>query len=84
MVKPVEIVREADIPEDLLEQAQDYETQMYDAYSMFSDEMTEMLLEEQEIPNEMLHKVIRQSVIDRKVTPVYMGSAFKDKGVNHF
>ena len=79
--KAGEIVREADIPEDLLEQAQDYRAQMYDAYSMFSDEMTEMLLEEQEIPNEMLHKVIRQSVIDRKVTPVYMGSAFKDKGV---
>jgi elongation factor G len=54
---------------------------MYDAYSMFSDEMTELLLEEQPVPDELLKECIRKSVIAREVTPVYIGSAFKNKGV---
>ena len=76
-----ETIREEEIPEDMKEQAQDYRTQMYDAFSMFSDEMMELMLEEKDIPDELLHKVIRNSVIAREVTPVFMGSAFKNKGV---
>lgn len=76
-----ETIREEEIPEEYLEKAQEYRAAMYDSYSMFSDEMTELLLEEKEIPDELLHKVIREAVIERKVTPVYIGSAFKNKGV---
>lgn len=76
-----ETVREEDIPADLVDKAEEYRTAMYDSYSMFSDEMTELLLEEKEIPDELLHKTIRNAVIARKVTPVFMGSAFKNKGV---
>ena len=79
--KDGEYIREEEIPEDMKDEAEDYRAQMYDAYSMFSDEMTELLLEEQEVPDELLHKVIRETVIARQVTPVYMGSAFKNKGV---
>ena len=76
-----ENIREEEIPADLVEQAEDYRAQMYDAYSMFSDEMTELLLEEQPVPDELLKDTIRKSVIAREVTPVYIGSAFKNKGV---
>ena len=76
-----EIIREEEIPADMKDDAEDYRAKMYDAFSMFSDEMTELLLEDKEIPDELLHKCIRQSVIAREVTPVFMGSAFKNKGV---
>ena len=76
-----EIIREEEIPAELKESAEDYRMQMYDAFSMFSDEMMELMLEEKEIPDELLQKVIRESVIARQTTPVFMGSAFKNKGV---
>ena len=76
-----ETIREEEIPGDLKEKAEEYRAAMYETYSMFSDEMMELLLEEKEVPDELLHKTIRQAVIERKVTPVYMGSAFKNKGV---
>lgn len=76
-----ETTRWEDIPEDMREEAEDYRAQMLEAYSMYSDEMMELLLEEAEVPEELLHTTIRKAVIARKVTPVYMGSAFKNKGV---
>lgn len=76
-----ETIREEAIPEELQEQAEEYRALMYDAYSLFSDEMTELLLEEKDIPDDLLHKTIRESVIARQATPVYIGSAFKNKGV---
>jgi len=76
-----EIVREEEIPEELLETAEEYRSKMYDAYSMFSDDITELLLEEQPVPDDLLETAIRKSVIAREVTPVYIGSAFKNKGV---
>lgn len=76
-----EHIREENIPEDYLEKAQEARAQMYDSVSMFSDEMTELLLEEKEVPDELLHNAIRSATIERKLTPVFMGSAFKNKGV---
>ena len=76
-----ETIREEEIPEELKEQAEEYRTIMYDAFSMFSDEMMELLLEEKEIPAELFDRVVRETVIARQVTPVFMGSAFKNKGV---
>ncbi|MBI2601976.1 MAG: elongation factor G [Deltaproteobacteria bacterium] len=76
-----ENVREEDIPADLKEKAEDYRAQLFDTVSMFSDEMMELLLEEKEVPLELLHKTIREATIAKKITPVYMGSAYKNKGV---
>ena len=76
-----EIIREEEIPADLKDQAEEYRALMYDTFSMFSDEMMELLLEEKEIPDELLRKTVREAVIARQATPVFMGSAFKNKGV---
>ena len=76
-----EIIREEDIPADLLDKAQELRAEMYDSISMFSDEMTELLLEEKDVPDELLHATLRKAVIAREITPVFMGSAFKNKGV---
>ncbi len=76
-----ERIRTEEIPAEYLEKAQALRVEMLDAFSMFSDEMTELMLDEKEVPLDLLHKVIRESTVARKVTPVFMGSAFKNKGV---
>ncbi len=76
-----ETVREEDIPAALQDEAQAARAAMLDVISMFSDEMTELLLEEKEVPAELIHNTIRSAVLERKLTPVFMGSAYKNKGV---
>lgn len=76
-----ETVREADIPAALQDAARAARAKMLDVISMFSDEMTELLLEEQEVPEQLIYSTIRTAVLERKLTPVFMGSAYKNKGV---
>ncbi len=54
--------------------------EMLDALSMFSDELTEAILEERVTP-EIVRASIRQATIGLKIAPVMLGSAFKNKGV---
>ncbi len=75
-----EIVEEGEIPADLLEEAQETRAAMLESLSMYSDELMEKLLSEEEISEEMIHRVMREAVLGG-ATPVYMGSAYKDKGV---
>ena len=53
---------------------------MLEALSMYSDEMMEKLLSEEEISKELIYKVTRDAVLGG-ATPVYMGSAYKNKAV---
>lgn len=76
-----ENIRIEDIPADLQDKAAEYKSIMMDAISMFDDEMVELVLEEKEVPLELFDKTVRKAVIARELTPVYMGSAFKNKGV---
>jgi elongation factor G len=48
---------------------------------MFSDELTEAILEESSISPEMLIAAVRKGTLERKMTPVFMGSAYKNKAV---
>ncbi|HQL01647.1 MAG TPA: elongation factor G, partial [Smithellaceae bacterium] len=76
-----EEVRVGDIPDHLLEEAKAKREELIDAASLFSDELTEAILEEQDIPAEMLYAAVRKGTLKREITPVYMGSAYKNKGV---
>lgn len=76
-----ENIREEEIPSEYLEKAEEMRAEMYDAFSMFSDDMTELMLDDKPVPDELFHRAIREAVVARKITPVYMGSAFKNKGV---
>ena len=76
-----EIIRTEEIPENLLEQAKIKREELIEAASLFSDELTETILEEKEIPSEMLYAAIRKGTLKREITPVYMGSAYKNKAV---
>lgn len=73
-------IQEKEIPDDLKELANKKHEELLDAASMFSDELTEALLEGTPT-EEMIKKAIRTGTLELKMTPVFMGSAFKNKGV---
>ena len=76
-----EDVRIEDIPQDLLEEALRRREDLIDAASMFSDQLTEAVLEEQEVTQDMILSAVRTGTLSRRLTPVFMGSAYKNKGV---
>ena len=70
------------IPAELLEQAGEYHHQLIDAIAEFDDELTETyLLDEESVTPEMIRRALRKGTIDNRITPVLLGSAFKNKGV---
>jgi elongation factor G len=76
-----EKVREEAIPADLKEEAEEARHHMLESLSMYSDKLMEMLLSEEPISNELLDEVIRHAVIEQEFTPVYLGTAYRNKGV---
>jgi elongation factor G len=76
-----EKVRIEKIPEKLIEEALEKRELLLDAAAIFSDPLTELILEEADIPQEMIISAIRRGVIARQLTPVFMGSAYKNKGI---
>ncbi len=69
-----------DIPAGLELEAEARREAMLDAVSMFSDELMEAILEET-VTEDMIHDAVRKGVLANELTPVYMGSAYKNKGV---
>ena len=76
-----ETIRVEEIPESLMGLAMEKREVLIDAATMFSDELTEAVLEEAPIPAEMLIDAVRKGTLERKITPVFMGSAYKNKAV---
>ncbi len=75
-----ERIREADIPENLQEEAKTRHDEMLDAVSMFDDELMESVLEGNPT-EEQVKRAIRKGVISLELCPVLMGSAYKNRGV---
>jgi elongation factor G len=75
-----EEVVQGPVPDDLKDEAEAKRAEMLEALAMYSDEMMELLLSEEEVPKELIYKVTRDATLGG-ATPVYMGSAFKNKGV---
>ena len=68
------------IPDDLKDECEAARAKMLEGLSMYDDELMELLLSEEEVPKELIYKVAKAAVM-AGATPVYMGSAFKNKGV---
>jgi elongation factor G len=70
-----------DVPAEVLDECNKYRQEMLEALSMFSDEMMELLLSEEEVPTELIHKTAHGAIQTQEITPVFMGTALGNKGV---
>jgi elongation factor G len=70
-----------DIPAEHLDRAQAAREHLLEEVSHYDDELVELILEDAEIPADRLKAAIRQATLDIRLTPVFCGSAFKNKGV---
>ncbi len=70
-----------EIPAEFAEEAQLKREELLDAASNFSDEIMELVLEEAEIPVDTLKAAIRKGVLEGGINPVFVGSAYKNKGI---
>ncbi|MGO8753173.1 MAG: elongation factor G [Thermoguttaceae bacterium] len=76
-----EDVRTEAIPAELAADAAAARHHLLEAISMYSDEILELLLSEEEVPDDLVHAVVRSAVQGEQLTPVFLGSAYKNKGV---
>ena len=74
-------MRVEEIPEDMLEQAQQYREQMLECIADVDEEIMMMVLEEQEIPPEKIRAAIRKGTITNQMVPVVCGTSYRNKGV---
>jgi elongation factor G len=71
-----------EIPAELAEQAQAYHRQLIDSVADHDDELLETYLEDEEaVTPEMLKRALRKATLDITITPILLGSAFKNKGI---
>ena len=75
------LYEEAEIPKGLVEQSEEYRNNILEAVADYDEELMVKYLEGEEITVPELKSAIRKATIDGKITPVFCGSAFKNKGV---
>ncbi|NQZ56381.1 MAG: elongation factor G [Lentisphaeraceae bacterium] len=76
-----ENIEEVEIPAEFADKAAEKREEMLDALSLFSDDLAELFMEEQEIPIALIKEVTRKATIALELVPVFMGSAYKNVGV---
>lgn len=76
-----EKLRFEDIPEEYQEKAEEMRAKLVEACADFDDALMEKFLEGEEVTAEELNPVIRKATLSLEMTPVYCGSAYKNKGV---
>ncbi len=73
-------IQESEIPAEMADEARAAREEMLDAVSMFSDTLMEAMLEDR-VTEQLIHDAIRKATVGLKITPVLIGSAYKNKGV---
>ncbi len=76
-----EKIREESIPAEMAEEAHAARQHLLESLSMYSDELMEILLAEKEVPDQLIYDVMRAAVAELEFTPVLVGSAYRNKGV---
>jgi len=76
-----EFVRAENVPTEMVDQVEEYRAKLIDAVAEFDDAVMEKYLEGAEISIDELHACVKKGTQSLRMTPVFMGSAFKNKGV---
>lgn len=74
-------VIEKEIPAELKEKAEEYRQKMIESAAEQDDALMEKFFAGEELTTDEIKKAIRKGCLERKITPAFCGSAFKDKGV---
>lgn len=72
---------EEDIPADKMEKARKWRANLVEKSAEQDDELLEKFLEEGDLSEEEIIRIIREATVNRRVIPVYCGSAFRNKGI---
>jgi elongation factor G len=75
------LYEESDVPADLMDEAKMRRHELCENVAEFNEDMLNLFVEDQEIPDEMLTATLRTATLSMELTPVLCGSALKDKGV---
>jgi elongation factor G len=76
-----EKVREEAVPTEMVKDVHRARVHLLEALAMYSDELMELLLAEQEAPLELIYEVAKAAVGKQLLTPVFLGTAYRNKGV---
>ncbi len=76
-----ETLEEGEIPADLVDKVEEKRELMMEAVCMFDDDMMMQVMEGEDPTEEEFHDTVRKAVIANELVPVFMGSAFKNRGV---
>src|SRR5580704_3457591 len=76
-----EDVRREEIPAQYLDEAKAARAHMLETLSLYDDDLMVALLEERPITAEQIRPLVRAATLSQELTPVLMGTAFKNKGV---
>ncbi|NNE12935.1 MAG: elongation factor G, partial [Ilumatobacter sp.] len=72
---------EVDIPDHMVDQANEYREHLMETIATESEELMELYLGGEDVPMDMIKKAIRQGTLNNDFVPILCGSAFKNKGV---
>ncbi len=78
-----EVVREEECPAELKDKVEEYRNKLIEALADFDDQLAEKFLEGQTVTEDEMRPVIRKATLSLNFTPVFVGSAFKNKGVQN-
>ncbi|OQY37959.1 MAG: elongation factor G, partial [Spirochaetaceae bacterium 4572_7] len=75
------IITRGPIKDDWIDLANKWRENLIDELGAFSDEIMELFLEGEEVPETLIRSILRENTINMNIVPVFVGSSLKNKGV---
>ncbi len=76
-----EEITEVEIPADIADDVAKYRERLIEVVADLNDDVAMLYLEGEEVPTDVLKEAIREATLARRMTAVFLGSAYKNKGV---
>ena len=74
-------IEEHVIPDSMIDLTAEWKEKLIDSVASFSDEITELYFEGEDIPRDMIISTLRKCTLERSLLPVFVGSSLKNVGV---
>lgn len=76
-----QVVRREEVPEELAADVLSARAEMLERLSLYDDELMELCVSEEEIPDALIHRTVRRAVRNLDIAPVFLGAAYRNKGI---